>query len=158
MVDAENMICKAVDYCIREAPGFSTADEVIRGLNSGNLLLNSKLRQSIARDVAGYLSERFGGRIKAARLYGSAAEYNAGVFSDIDLVFLVTELPESFRQVVADMDKILSGSYCRLLGRDEGEWSYLLDVHVINEDPLEKRHPSRAYLENIFMNESVAVN
>ena len=158
MVELNNMIPEAVDFCIRETAGFNTADEVINALKSGNLLLNSKLRQSIARDVTGYLLEKFGRRIKGARLYGSTAEYNACVYSDIDIVFLLTELPENFRQVIADIDKILSESYYRLLDKNESEWSYLLDVHVINDDPYEQRHPSRAYLEHIFMNESVAVS
>ena len=158
MVELNNMIPGAIDFCIRETTGFSTADEVINALKSGNLLLNSKLRQSIARDVAGYLSEKFGSRIKGARLYGSTAEYNACVYSDIDIVFLLTELPENFRQVIADMDKILSESYYRLLEKNESDWSYLLDIHVINEDPYVQRHPSMAYLEHIFMNGSVAVN
>lgn len=153
-----DMIPEAIDFCIRETVGFNSADEVINALKSGNLILNSKLRQSIARNVAGYLSEKFAGRLKGARLYGSTAEYNAGVYSDIDLVFLVTELPGNFRQVIEDIDKTLSESYYRLLEKNESEWSYLLDVHVINDDPKEQRHPSRAYLEHIFLNESIEVS
>lgn len=153
-----NMIPEAIDFCIRETSGFNTADEVIAALKSGNLLLNSKLRQSIARNVTGYLTEKFGSRIKGARLYGSTAEYNASIYSDIDIVFVLTELPENFRQIIADIDKTLSEFYYRLLDKNESEWSYLLDIHVINDDPYEERHPSQAYLEHIFMNGSVAVS
>lgn len=157
MVEPNNMIPEAVDFCIRDTMGFSTSDEVIDGLKSGNLILNSKLRRSLAKGVAGYLSVKFGSRIKAVRLYGSTVEYNACVYSDIDIVVLVSELPEDFSQVISDLDKTLSCSYCRLIDKNEDEWSYLLDVHVINEDPYLQKHPSREYLEHIFRNESVAV-
>lgn len=158
MVEPKNMIPEAVDFCVRETAGYNNAVEVIDALRSGNLILNSKLRQSIARDVVLYLTEKFGSRIKGARLYGSSAEYNACIYSDIDIVFLLTELPENFRQVITDIDKTLSESYCRLLDKNKSDWSYLLDIHVINDDPCEEKHPSRAYLEHIFINESVAVN
>ncbi len=157
MLNPDDMIPAAVEFCIKETPGCGTAEEVVAALKSGDPFLNSRLRQALARDAAGYLSELFGSRIKAARLYGSAAEYSACVYSDIDIVILVAELPENLRQVIADLDRILSRSYCRLLGKDEDEWSYLLDVHIINEDPRESRQPSMAYLEHIFMNGSIAV-
>ena len=155
MIDLEKTVINALAFCIEGTSEFRTQADVIAGLNRGNYTVNSRLRRYIARDVAGYLSEKYGSRIKASRLYGSTADYTACTFSDIDMIVLVTDLPADFSKTIAEMDQILSDAYYSLLGKDAGDRSYLLDLHVINEDPDVRIQPSKAYLEHILLYESV---
>lgn len=157
MVDLNRTIFNAIDCCITENSSSKSQTEVINGLKSDDCILNSKFRIFIARDVIDYLKEIYGNVIKASRLYGSSAGYSACTTSDIDIVILVTGMPESFNKLIADMNDLLSGIYYSLIGEEKNEWNYLLDIHVINEDPHVQVHPSRAYLEYIFINDSIAV-
>lgn len=153
----EGYIANAVTFCLATSRDLSSFQDVVEHLKTHDSIIHSKFRYSIARDIAVYLFDTFGDMIRDLRLYGSTMEYTAGIYSDIDMIVCVQKLSDTLRDTLKQLDNRLSAMYYRLIGKDEGEWSYLLDMHILSENPGERSDPSRAYLEHIASCESVAV-
>lgn len=155
MIEHQKIIAKAIGYCLMSSKDYTTHEEIIACLKTQNSIVHSMFRYSIARDVANYLLSSYGCQIKELKLYGSTAEYTAGIYSDIDILIQVNRLSNDLAEALKQIDKFLCKEYYSLLSEDVDEWSYFIDTHIINDDPNEPKHPSRAYLEHILFNESV---
>ena len=84
-------------------------------------------------------------------------DYTASMYSDIDLVIRVTVYSEELMKTIGQINEILTKEYYRLIEQATDEFSYLIDIHIINDDPLVQIHPSKSYLEYIYENSSIAV-
>jgi hypothetical protein len=84
-------------------------------------------------------------------------EYNAGKYSDIDILVHVQMLNSNIIKDIKDLNSKLTGQYYSLIGEIADTFTYLLDIHFLVDCPEGKPNPSRAYLEHILLNESVAV-
>jgi predicted nucleotidyltransferase len=135
----------------------SNYQDVISCLKARNTLVHSKFRYSIAKDIARLLTADFKGFVRDIKLYGSTAEYTAGIYSDIDIIIRVKSKSRNMEEMLKLLDTELCKEYFGLLSEDISEYCYLIDPKIINEDPLEPMHPSRSYLEYIFNNDSISL-
>lgn len=155
MMECEQYINNAIEYCLTSIKEYKTREDIIACLKTQNSLIHSKFRFSIAKDIASFLLTRYSSQIKDLKLYGSTAEYMAGIYSDIDLIIHVSNVNDELLKSLKLLNGFLAENYYLLIGASLDEYSYFIDIHIINDDPLEPRHPSRAYLEHIMFNEAV---
>ena len=142
----------AIDYCLATTR-YSTEQEVIEELKRKNSLIHSKLRYSIAKDIAVYLQKRFKNTLKNVALYGSTEKYNASMYSDIDLLLVVNCFDPKLEKTLKKLNKKISRDYYLLIGIDGSKESNILDFHIINEEP-NIMDFSSSYLKYILKNES----
>ncbi len=152
----DEIISNAISSCLRSEKGNRSPFYIIEQLKTQNIMLHSRFRYSIASEVSAYILSNYGNLIKCIKLYGSTMEYNAGKYSDIDMLLHVRMMNDSIIQDIKDLNYRLTCQYYRLIGEVADSYTYLMDIHFIN-DLEEKSNPSRAYLEHILCNESVAV-
>ncbi|MCX8128698.1 MAG: nucleotidyltransferase domain-containing protein [Clostridia bacterium] len=158
MINCEAFINNAIEFCLKSLKGYSDTNEIVNCLTTHNSLLHSRFRYSIARDIAKLLFSIYPDHVKAVKLYGSTMEYTAGVFSDIDIVIHVNHFSNEMHDTIKTLNLELSEKYFILIGKAPEEWSYFIDIHVINSDPSQKALSSRAYLEYILHNESIEIS
>lgn len=148
-------IQNALDYCIASSREYNKYDDIITCLRTHDSTLHSKFRHSIAEDIAKLLYIRYGGQIKDLKLYGSTMQYEAGMFSDIDIIIKVKYPSDDLINTLKKLDKMLCKEYYRLICEEMSEYTYFLDPHIIDENPYAEAKMSKPYLEYIFRNDSV---
>lgn len=157
MVGTHEFITNAIQFCIADSTGCKTQKDVIELLKTQDSLTHSKFRYSIAKDVTQFVFSNYGNIIKNTRLYGSTMEYTASKFSDIDMIIHVENSGMEIFNSLKKLDKILVSEYYNLIGEDVDQYTYLLDIHIVDEYMRNKIDPSKSYLLQILQNESVAI-
>jgi predicted nucleotidyltransferase len=157
MSEYPDFLQKAIHFCINSSKEYTNYEAIVACLKTQDSMIHSRFRYSIARDFALFLYNIFGDIIINFKLYGSTMEYNAGIYSDIDLIIQVKSANEKLFDTIKSINQHLSEKYYQMIEEAPSEWSYLLDTHIINNDPNEQVHPSKAYLEYIISNDSVEI-
>jgi predicted nucleotidyltransferase len=157
MIGRHEFISNAIEFCLSLYNGQKTQSEIIELLKTQDNLTHSNFRYSIVRDVTRYIYLNYGNIIKNVRLYGSTMEYNAGKYSDIDMVIQVEKLGYEIYENLKRLDKLLVSDYFNLLEEDFDEYMYLIDIHIIDDNLQSQADPSKSYLLQILQNESVTI-
>ena len=157
MCQVKNILYDSISECIESLKDCPSKSDFVLQLNEKNTHYHSKLRLFIAKLLSTYLIKKFPNLIKDIRIYGSTMEYNACTYSDIDIIIKTNHLDNLLLVELKKIDKVLSKQYCLLLNIKSSDWCYMLDAHIINENPKASVNPSKAYLEHIYSYEACAV-
>ncbi|MDP4092613.1 MAG: hypothetical protein Q8920_04560 [Bacillota bacterium] len=155
MLDIKKLLTDAVDFCSSANRTDLISENKSGLLKSQDRIVHSKFRYSIARDIASYIILNYGYIVKNIKLYGSTMEYNAGKYSDIDLIIHVESMGREIREDIKSIDKLLVEGYYSMIEENDSP-EYLMDVQII-DDGDSNINPSAAYLKYIMMNDSVLV-
>lgn len=155
MIKSKNYVLNALSFCLCSSMEYKHQHEVIASLNTRNTLIHSKFRYSIAKDIANYLISQFPDQIKNINIYGSTMDYNADIYSDIDLLIKTSHLDQRIVKTLKRINILLSYNYYKLISKNWRQESRLLDIHIINDDPAKQKCPSRDCLEYILVNNSI---
>lgn len=147
MLNVKAMLADAVSH---HSGGMITA------LKEQDTILHSRFRYFIAEKVSKYLLESFGSIIMDIRLYGSTMEYNAGKYSDIDLIIVAEKMGEEIKASLKELDRLITAEYYHMIGEEADQYSYILDGHIIDES-YQEHDSSKSYLISIFNNDSVSL-
>lgn len=126
-------------------------------LKSNDTSIHSRFRNSVACDLARYILNTYGILVKSVKLYGSTMEYNAGKYSDIDIVIHVDGQGKKILEDVKRLDRLLTEEYYSLIDEIPDIYSYLIDAHIIDESSKNQRDTSFEYLNHILAYESVTL-
>lgn len=154
MANYGNILTKALERCSTGSRDSGGVEEIVAGLKRRNRHMHSSLRQAVAGELADILTQSFGSKIKAIHLYGSTIEFNADLYSDVDIVIIASEASEEIRSFIKEADEHIREEYFLMLSLPGNSSSYLIDAHIIDESK-KTPDPSRAYLLSILEQDSV---
>jgi predicted nucleotidyltransferase len=156
MLDIKRTISNAIEYCYVYSKKEKTLAEIAESLKSQDCMLHSRFRYSIAIDIAKYVIGCYGYAIKDIKLYGSTMEFNAGKYSDIDLIIHVETMGEEIQKDMKILDHLITQEYYLLIGEKTDQNVYMIDIHIIDES-LYTHNSSKAYLIHILNTSSVQI-
>lgn len=139
-----NFFKEAIEWCCQKDR--IQERELYKKLLEGNRLSHSRLRYSLARELARFFHHHIPGA-KAVYIYGSAVSDSAHLSSDLDLLILVDRKEAQSMLFVEEIDYHLCHKYTSYLGLEEKRLTKLLHVILIDEDQLKQRR-GRAVLIN----------
>lgn len=152
------MLSNAIEYCSNSSNGKKTTSDVLEELKTQDNIIHSRFRNSIARDIYKHIVCNYGSLIKEVRLFGSTMEYNAGKYSDIDIIIRVEKAGSEILENIKRLNRILTEEYYYLIQEKIDQYSYLIDPHIIDDGSFNRPDPSKAYLEYIIKNDSIAIS
>ncbi len=157
MFNAESSITKAVKSCIARTGSIRSHTDILEALKRGNPFAHSRLRYSIASDIAGYIKRKYKGDILGTKLYGSTMYYRAGIYSDIDILVHALRRGSTVKLDIKEVDNRLVAGYCSLMDKSQEGLSYLIDLQVIDESLKNTENCPPPYLRYILSCDSTAI-
>ncbi|MFW0861030.1 MAG: hypothetical protein AAGT88_02840 [Dethiobacter sp.] len=105
----------------------------------GDENVHSRLRYALAKGIADYLGS-IAENLDSVYVYGSTMNDNARLCSDIDLLVKVKSKSGGTEKALKILDSCLLIDYRILMADEQVKMSYMLDVHMIDEeDVLQKK-------------------
>ena len=152
------IISNAIEYCCNSSYHCKNASDIVERLKTQDNIVHSRFRNSIASDINNYIVHNYGNVIKDIRLFGSTMEYQAGKYSDIDIIVHVENFGGEILESIKRLDLLLTNEYYGLIQEAIDQYSYLIDPHIIDDNLKSQPDPSKAYLMHIIKNDSMAIS
>lgn len=131
------IIIEAVSFCC--AMEHLTEKSFFKALKNGKEDIHSRLRYALAKGISNYLG-KIDENLESVYVYGSTANDNARLSSDIDLIVKVKSKNGSTGKALKILDSCLLINYKILMADDQVRMSYMLDVHMIDESDVQQRN------------------